>query len=268
MPTLTLRDGTRMAYGDSGAGRPIVLVHGSPAEGRAWGRVAKHLASGFRMLTPDLPGYGGSDPLPAAGARGTAAMAAAVAALIAAQAEPVWVAGHSYGGNVALHAALAERGRVKGIALFEPVFFRGLQLDGERRELEAARAHFEDYVRRVEGGETVAVYRMIDFWFGTGAFDRLPPPVRGFLENAAVRNAADVKAAFRETVAAADLAAFDRPAIVAHGAVSPPVVAAIATTLARLLPRAQALPIAGGTHAMLDTHPEAVAALINRLASA
>jgi len=265
MPALTLSDGSRLAYGESGAGTPLVLVHGSPAEGRAWGRVARHLASGFRVLTPDMPGYGGSDALPAPG---TAAMAAAVGALIAAQDAPVWVAGHSYGGNVALHAALAQRARVKGLALFEPVFFRGLALDGERTELEAARAHFEDYVRRVESGDAAAVYRMIDFWFGAGAFAGLPPPVRGFLEKSAAKNAADVKAAFRETVAAADLAAFDRPAFVAHGAKSPPVVGAIAAALARLLPQAEAVPIAGGTHAMLDTHPEAVAALINRLAAA
>jgi len=266
MPILTLAGGARLAYGDSGAGRPLVLVHGSPAEGRAWGRVARHLAIGFRVLTPDMPGYGASDALPAAAPPATAAMAAAVGALIAAMGEPVWVAGHSYGGNVALHAALAQRARIKGLALFEPVFFRGLELAGERAALDSARLHFEDYVRRVEGGESAAVSRMVDFWFGAGAFDRLPAPARGFLEKTAPKNAADVKSSFRERIGAAELAAFDRPALIAYGASSPPVVGVIATTLARLLPRAEALSVAGGTHAMLDTHPDAVAALINRLA--
>src|SRR5258706_5418502 len=194
-------------------------------------------------------------------------MAAAVGAVVGAADEPVWLCGHSYGGNVALQAALAHRTRVRGLALFEPVFFRGLDIAGEHGALDAARVHFEDYVRQVEGGDSAAVFRMIDFWFGAGAFERLPPPVRGFLEKAAPKNAADVKASLSETVPAADLAAFDRPTIIAYGASSPPVVAVIATTLARLLARAEALPIAGGTHAMLDTHPEAVAAVINRLAA-
>src|ERR1041385_179905 len=115
MPNLTLPDGARVAFGDAGAGNALVLVHGSPAEGRAWGRVARHLAN-FRVLTPDLPGYGGSDEL--RNGAGTAAMARAVVAVIDAAAEPVWLAGPSYGGNVALHAALAARGRAKGPLLF------------------------------------------------------------------------------------------------------------------------------------------------------
>lgn len=267
MPSLSLSDRATVTFGDTGTGAPLVLVHGSPGEGRAWGRVARHLP-GFRVLTPDLPGYGGSDPL--LGGTGTAGMADAVAAVIdvaAKDAGAVWLAGHSYGGNVALHAALARAARIRGLVLFEPVFFRALALGGETRELEAGTRHFADYIRRVEGGDNAAVSRMIEFWFGAGAFARLPPPVQAYLESAAPKNAADVKAAFAETVSAAALAAFAPPVLVAHGAGSPPVVAAIAAALASLLPQATAAPIAGATHAMLDTHPEAVAALIARMAA-
>jgi pimeloyl-ACP methyl ester carboxylesterase len=266
MPSLPLAERATVAYGDAGAGAPLVLVHGSPAEGRAWGRVARHL-QGFRILTPDLPGYGGSDPLP--NGTGTAGMAGAVVAVIdvaAREAGAVWLAGHSYGGNVALHAALARRERIAGLVLFEPVFFRGLALAGEHAVLAAAQAHFGDYVRRVENGEHGAVSRMIDFWFGAGAFTGLPPTVQAYLAKSASRNAVDVKAALSETVAAADLTAFSPPTLVAYGARSPPTVPAIAAALARLLPRAETEAIPGATHAMLDTHPEAVARLIGRVA--
>ena len=259
MPSLTLPGGARVAFGDAGAGPPLVLVHGSPAEGRAWGRVARHLAD-FRVLTPDLPGYGGSAAL--SDSAGTAAMARAVAAVIKTVAEPVWLAGHSYGGNVALHAALATRTRVRGLVLFEPVFFRALALTGECVHLSAAADHFTDYVRRVEGGDHAAVDRMVAFWFGAGAFERLPVPVRAYLEGAAPKNAADVKAAFAESLSAADLAALDVPVLLGYGTASPAVVPAIATALAGLLPDAATAPIADATHAMLDTHPEAVAELI------
>jgi pimeloyl-ACP methyl ester carboxylesterase len=267
MPSLTLPDGATVAFGDVGAGAPLVLVHGSPAEGRAWGRVARHL-QGFRVLTPDLPGYGGSDPLP--NGLGTAGMADAVAAVIdvaANGAGPVWVSGHSYGGNVALHAALARRERIAGLVLFEPVFFRGLALAGEHTELDAAHAHFSDYVRRVENGDNGAVSRMIEFWFGSGAFQRLPAPVQAYLTGAAPKNAADVKASFAETLGVAEISAFAPRVLIAYGAKSPPVVPAIARALASLLPKAETAPIDGATHAMLDTHPEAVAALIGRLAA-
>ena len=268
MPSLMLANGARVAYGDAGDGPPLVLVHGSPAEGRAWGRVARHLQA-FRVFTPDLPGYGGSNPLP--NGAGTAAMADAVAAVVevaAATAGTVWLAGHSYGGNVALHAALARRERIRGLVLFEPVFFRGLALAGERTELDAARAHFADYVRRVEGGDHGAVSRMIDFWFGAGAFLGLPAPVQSYLVKSAERNAADVQAALSETVAAEALAAFASPTLVAYGGRSPTTVPAIARALAALLPNARTEAIPGATHAMLDTHPDAVAALIGCVAAA
>jgi pimeloyl-ACP methyl ester carboxylesterase len=267
MPMLTLAHGAKVAFGDAGTGRSLVLVHGSPAEGRAWGRVARHLPD-FRILTPDLPGYGGSEAL--RDGASTPGMAEAVAAVIDIAADgggPVWVAGHSYGGNVALHAALARRARVAGLALFEPVFFRGLALAGKVAELEAARAHFADYVRRVEGGDNAAVSRMIAFWFGAGAFERLPAPAQAYVTGAAPKNAADVKSSFAENVAAADLAGFSPHALIAYGAKSPPVVPAIAHALASLLPKAETTPIEGATHAMLDTHPESVAAFIKRLAA-
>jgi pimeloyl-ACP methyl ester carboxylesterase len=267
MPILTLAGRGKVAFGDAGAGAPLVLVHGSPAEGRAWGRVARHLP-GFRVLTPDLPGYGGSDPLP--NGAGTVRMVDAVAAVIdlaADGATPVWLAGHSYGGNVALHAALARRERIAGLALFEPVFFRGLARAGKRAGLDAAHAHFSDYVRRVEGGDNGAVSRMVEFWFGTGAFRRLPAPVQVYLTGAAPKNAADVNASFAESLGAAEISAFAPRVLIAYGANSPPVVPAIAHALASLLPKAETVPIEGATHAMLDTHPEAVAALIGRLAA-
>jgi pimeloyl-ACP methyl ester carboxylesterase len=265
MPSVTLAGGAKIAYGEAGEGAPLVLVHGSPAEGRAWGRVARHLG-GYRVLTPDLPGYGGSDSLPHGA--GTAAMAEAVAAVIDAAGAPVWLAGHSYGGNVALHAALARRARIRGLVLFEPVFFRGLALADEHAVLAAAEAHFGDYVRRVEGGDHGAVSRMIDFWFGDGAFTGLPTAVRGYLVKSAVSNAADVKSALTENVSAEALAAFAVPTLIAFGGQSPAAVPAIAQALAKLLPQARTEAIGGATHAMLDTHPQAVAALIGRIASA
>jgi len=92
--------------------------------------------------------------------------------------------------------------------------------------------------------------------------------VQAYLTGAAPKNAADVKASFAESAEAAALAAFSPRVLIAYGAKSPPVVPAIARALASLLPTAETVPIEGATHAMLDTHPEAVASLIGRVAIA
>lgn len=64
---LTLRDGRTLAFTDIGSptGRLVVYCHGAPG-----GRLeltqldAEFAAVGVRLVTPDRPGYGGSDPMP------------------------------------------------------------------------------------------------------------------------------------------------------------------------------------------------------------
>ena len=60
MPTLRISDADTIAYDDAGQGPVIVLVHGSPGTSRAWQPVAARLAPRFRVISPNLPGYGGT----------------------------------------------------------------------------------------------------------------------------------------------------------------------------------------------------------------
>jgi len=39
---------------------PVVLVHGSPGTSRVFGSVTPALAPSFRVIVPDLPGFGAS----------------------------------------------------------------------------------------------------------------------------------------------------------------------------------------------------------------
>ena len=61
MPELATPAGT-MSYTDLGdrAAPAVMLVHGFPLDGRIWGDVAAMLAARFRVLVPDLPGFGQS----------------------------------------------------------------------------------------------------------------------------------------------------------------------------------------------------------------
>ncbi|MFT7870429.1 MULTISPECIES: alpha/beta fold hydrolase [Amycolatopsis] len=50
-----------LAYDDLGSGQPVLLVHGHPFDRSMWRPQAEHLAkSGYRVITPDLRGYGTS----------------------------------------------------------------------------------------------------------------------------------------------------------------------------------------------------------------
>jgi len=55
--------GRRMAYVESGAGRPIVLLHGNPTSSYLWRSVLPALEGLGRCIVPDLIGMGDSDKL-------------------------------------------------------------------------------------------------------------------------------------------------------------------------------------------------------------
>jgi magnesium chelatase accessory protein len=96
--------GQRMPIAHRELGSPdapaLVLVHGLGASGRALERVAPLLAARFRVIVPDLPGFGDSGGAPAT----IEGMARAVLEVV--EAETFVAAGHSMGGLVA--TALAE----------------------------------------------------------------------------------------------------------------------------------------------------------------
>ena len=67
MATVALGD-ARIGFDDFGAGDPVLLLHGFPATRRLWAQVARRLAeAGYRILAPDLVGYGESEPTPGVG---------------------------------------------------------------------------------------------------------------------------------------------------------------------------------------------------------
>ena len=55
-------DGVGIHYEVHGEGRPVVLLHGFPDSGRLWRHQVPSLAgAGFRVIVPDLRGFGASD---------------------------------------------------------------------------------------------------------------------------------------------------------------------------------------------------------------
>jgi len=106
-----------------GSGREVVLLHGLGGSAANWGAVAGPLARSHRVLVPDLPGHGGSPRPPAGSDVGWFADAAAEA-LREAGCERALVAGHSFGGLVALRLALRHPDLVSGLVLVAPAGIR------------------------------------------------------------------------------------------------------------------------------------------------
>jgi pimeloyl-ACP methyl ester carboxylesterase len=107
---------TRMRYLIGGDGPPLVLVHGLSGAASNWFELAALLTSRYRLLIPELPGHGGSSPLPAAPnldvyADRVFAVASREGML------PAPMVGHSMGGVVALRLAVRRPHAVSALVL-------------------------------------------------------------------------------------------------------------------------------------------------------
>jgi pimeloyl-ACP methyl ester carboxylesterase len=266
MPILSVPGLGTIGYDDAGRGPLIVLIHGSPGTSRAWQAVGERLATRFRVVAPNLPGYD-TTPRPADDPAGDSSYAARlIEALIAEVGEPAVLAGHSYGGVVALMTALRGRVKPRALALFEPVAVPVLDAAGDTVAFAASRALFEGYCAAFDGGDREAARVMVDYWFGEGAFVRMPLPVREFLVSHTGQNVRDVRATFRDAYPLPALRALPMPVLCAYGSRSPAVMAKIVEAIAGLVPRGIIKTIENANHAMTTTHAPAVAALIAELA--
>jgi haloalkane dehalogenase len=55
--------GKKMAYVETGAGAPVVFLHGNPASSYIWRNIIPHVTPKARCIAPDLIGMGDSDKL-------------------------------------------------------------------------------------------------------------------------------------------------------------------------------------------------------------
>jgi pimeloyl-ACP methyl ester carboxylesterase len=137
---VTLR-GLRFHYYDyGGEGRPVILLHGLASNARWWLLVAPLLRDRFRVVALDQRGHGRSDKPP--DGYDFASVVADVAAFIDALGleRPV-VAGHSWGGNVALEYAATHSDAPAGLVLVDGGFLELSSRPGatwERAEVEMA----------------------------------------------------------------------------------------------------------------------------------
>ena len=112
-------EGVRLACEDVGSGPPIVLLHGFPLDHTMWDAQIAELQTHFRVIAPDLRGFGGSQ-LGADDAENGVGMERYAADVIALLdwlqvSEPVVLAGLSMGGYVAWQVALRWHDRIRGL---------------------------------------------------------------------------------------------------------------------------------------------------------
>jgi pimeloyl-ACP methyl ester carboxylesterase len=257
--------GISLKYFAAGVGEPVVLLHGTAGSGRQWTDVAEALRSDFRVIAPDLCGYGGTSHWPGDGTFNLAVEADLVAALLDMLGKPAHIVGHSYGGAVALQFASRHPRYLRTLTLIEPVSFHLLR-DGDDIDERAFREISETgatVVNAVNCGDYQGgMRRFLDYWNGKGAWDALPTPQRLALAARISKVTLDFWATLNAPMRQADLASLKMPTLVVSGGQSPLPTRRICFHLARMIPDAKARTVADAGHMLPFTHVSEVLPLI------
>lgn len=214
----------------------VLLIHSGGLSSRQWRGLADQLAPRYRVLAPDLLGYGESGRWPTGQPFHFRQDVAFLQSLLAAETAPVHVVGHSYGGLLALQLALHAPELVRSVAAYEPVAFS--VLDPDAGVADAPNDLHWRWEPGEDGVDEAWLRRFVDWWSGAGAWDRLGAVTKDGFRTAGWKLYQEVVTLARDTTSAADYAAIRVPVLLLAGATSPSLEHQIVEILGAALPRA------------------------------
>ncbi|HEX4955451.1 MAG TPA: alpha/beta fold hydrolase [Thermoanaerobaculia bacterium] len=162
----------------------LLLLHGSPGSSRDFERLGPELAARYRVVAPDLPGFGHSSrQVPSYSVADHALCASALLDRLGA--ERAHVLGYSMGGGVAIELAGREPERVASLTLLSAIGVQELELLGQHTVNHAIHGVQLGFLWLLE--EAVPHFGLFDrsvlsVAYARNFFDTDQRPLRGILE--------------------------------------------------------------------------------------
>lgn len=260
MPLLSYNHGLALDVTDTGQGPPVLLVHSAGMGAAQWRALSRRLGADFRCIAPNLRGYGRSEAWPGGVPSSLAAELELLEAALAMFEGKFELVGHSMGAWLALELALGHAARVASLTLIEPVVLGTLRAPGEEAALAEVKTMIDDVLAAFARGSTAAATeRFTDYWYGSGAWAKIPLAQRLPIFARAGKMRADVAAVSHDRTPAARYAGIDLPALVLSAERTTPAARRMAEIIAAVLPRARMEILAGAGHMAPITDAAAVA---------
>jgi len=247
-------------FREAGTGPGVVCLHSNASTSGQWRNLMDLLAPRFRVFAPDSYDSGKSPHWPSDRIITLRDEVTLIEPVLRRAGAPLALVGHSYGAAVALVAALANPGRVRAMALYEPTLFA--LLDAEKpapNEAEGIRnAVAEAGVALDAGNRDAAAERFIDYWTGTGSW-RQTPALRKAPIAASVTNVRRWgHALFTEPTPLKAFRSLDVPVLYMVGKRSTPAAHGVTRLLVNTLPRLELVEFENLGHMGPVTHPDLV----------
>lgn len=257
MAAITQSDGTKLHCQFTGAGDPLVLVHGSWGESSTWDLVKSGLAETFRVLTYDRRGHGQSGGSPAEGTVHDD-VSDLVALIEQLELGPAHVCGSSYGTNIALRLAIERPDLVRRVAGHEPPLLDLLAGRVEHADIYGqTTASLEAVRQHLESGDTARGAELFvdEVAIGPGTWKLLPAEERANFELHGPTFLGELRDPDKSAIDLGALAAIPTPLVLTDGDASAPMFGPIIAVLAASLPDAHWHTFAGAGHVPHVTHP-------------
>jgi len=242
----------------------VIALHCSGAHAGQWQRLANALGDTFEFIAPEHYGCADVGPWTGQHAFTLADEAVRTIKLIDMTDRKIHLVGHSYGGGVALHVALARPERVASLSLYEPSAFHLLaQSQLGERALEEIRETALAIARDIVAGDNHAAAKtFIDYWNGKGSFEALRPSMRDALAGWMLTAPLNFNALFAETTPAANYWSLRAPVLAMRGERAPAPTRIVSGMIPSLFPRADLKVVPRAGHMGPLTHPAEVNALV------
>lgn len=260
------RTGLRPYFREAGAGAGVVCIHSNASTSAQWRALTERLAPRFRVFAPDSLGAGKSPAWPTDRVVGLSDEVALLEPVFALAGSPLSLVGHSYGGAVALLAALAHPQAVRAVALYEPTLFALLDQESPGQNAASGiRQVVDDAAAAIDADRpAAAAKRFIDYWMDDGSWDAMPASRQAVVAASMSNVRGWGRALFGERTPLEAFRALDIPVLYMVGARSPPPSRGVARLLSAVLPRVTVVEFAELGHMGPVTHPDPVNEAISR----